>query len=148
VADAWGGSWGTGWGVSWGTGVTRQQPDPGTAGRSSERRAYRRKQQIKRNLDLLAQWDRLAREPEAVVSRKVTRPVAQAALRSAEEVWADLFGGRQQPLPEFVAPVYVSIPRDDSASREAMIAAVAAKLIRDALARDEDDIELLLLTAH
>jgi len=145
VADAWGGSWLASWGSSWGY-STRGGDGVSSPGSEAKRRKRRRAQSLKRNLAYLESIKASEVETEQA-------EISQADIDDAIEAIEELRPASVTPQIEagrYVIPDYMALPRALMGNRDALIAAVALWMMREAERRaieaeNEAEEEMILL---
>ena len=173
MADAWGGSWGGAWADSWGGAAAAVVPARGGGyGGTQDRKPHRRRDY---EPPARAYDDERRRK---IAARHVERQRADLAIpaeidkRIGADAWAEPAtepavaapsappqaapaGSVIAPFAElFAGPVRATMPAlpqsraDGDAMRRAKIAAAEMRIALRARQRDEDDIEVILLTLH
>jgi len=141
MADAWGGSWGSSWASSWGDGAVAPTRGRGWDDAHSKYRRPRRQVII------------LPDEPEEEASDdpvkvRVTRKAVKKALEhTGPLVWPLSVTEAVKVLPSYVRVAPELGKPDTSAITAAIVQRLKAEIIRREMEADEDDIEMLLMSA-
>lgn len=159
MASAWGSAWGTSWLASWGdpgtTPATRERGDGASSSSYSDRAKRKAKsaERLKTYLKAskpLVYLKHLAREvddpaPE-LVARKITKAVIADAVSQTPfwAQWTNATAADALPNEIFVPPGSGISPHDIALAIAGYLRGLAEQ---QAIADDEDEIEMLLLTA-
>lgn len=149
MADAWGGSWLASWGSSWGysdTGLTDRGGDGfSSTGSDTKRRKRRRAQSLKRNLAYL---ESIAASEVETEQAEISQANIDDAIETIEELRPEAAIAAE--AVRYVIPDYMALPRELMGNRDALVAAVALWMMREAERRaieaeNEAEEEMILL---